>query len=106
MSTVVSTSAPVKSLEGPEVKQLLHQLRKTDNVTNWYYFLRTYVFFAVAIGAAVWLFEYVQREGLSFWWNVPIAFVGIVLVGAGQHQLSGLAHEASHRILFRNRRLN
>jgi fatty acid desaturase len=29
--------------------------------------------------------------------------VAIVLVGAGQHQLTGLAHEASHHILLKNR---
>jgi fatty acid desaturase len=32
--------------------------------------------------------------------------VAVVLIGAGQHQLSGLAHEGVHHTLFRNRKLN
>jgi fatty acid desaturase len=43
---------------------------------------------------------------MSFAWNIPVAVVAVVLVGAGQHQLSGLAHEAVHHILFRHRYLN
>ena len=35
-----------------------------------------------------------------------IAEFKIILVGAGQHQLTGLAHEASHHILFKNRLCN
>src|SRR5262249_57025433 len=44
--------------------------------------------------------------GLGWWWEVPVGLFAIVLVGAGQHQLSGLAHEGSHHILFRGRYLN
>ena len=47
-----------------------------------------------------------MTSSISFWWNVPVTLVAIVLIGAGQHQLSGLAHEGVHHILFRNRKLN
>ncbi len=107
MATVtVSAPAANKSLSDPELKDHLQLLRKTDNLVNWYYLLRSYLYLALVIGGAVWFFEFQAREELPFWWNVPVALVAIVLVGAGQHQLSGLAHEASHHILFRNRRLN
>src|SRR6185295_13533991 len=56
MSVAVSTAAPARSLQGPELKQLLHQLRKTDNLTNWLYILRTYIYLVLVIGAAVWFF--------------------------------------------------
>src|SRR5207248_6652598 len=39
-------------------------------------------------------------------WSVPVFVLAVVLVGAGQHQLSGLSHEGGHHILFRNRLLN
>jgi fatty acid desaturase len=103
MSTAV---APRKSLSDPELKAVLQELRRTDNVTNWWYILRTYLYLALVIGGAVWFFESRGALGLSWWWNVPVALVAVVLVGAGQHQLTGLAHEGSHYILFRNRYLN
>ena len=104
----VSVSSPPgsKSLQDSQLKDQLQQLRKTDNLVSWWYLFRTYFYFALVIGAAVWFFEYQQAENLSFLWNIPVALLAIVMVGAGQHQLSALAHEASHHILFRNRYLN
>jgi fatty acid desaturase len=101
-----TAEAPAKSLSDPALKAALQELRRTDNVTNWWYVLRTYLYLALVIGGAVWFFE--NREALELPWalNVPVALLAIVLVGAGQHQLSGLAHEGSHYLLFRNRYLN
>lgn len=107
MASVSFADTPsIKSLQDPALKDVLQELRKTDNLTNWYYILRSYLYLVVVIGSAVWFFEYQASAGLPFWWNVPVALLAITLVGAGQHQLSGLAHEASHHILFRNRYLN
>src|SRR5439155_26643129 len=80
MATAVSTAAPARSLQGPELKQLLHQLRKTDNLTNWFYILRTYVYLVLVIGGAVWFFESQAVWGISFWWNVPVALLAGCLV--------------------------
>ncbi len=60
----------------------------------------------MVIGGAVWFDLHRAAMGWSFLWDVPIGLLTIVLVGAGQHQLSGLSHEAVHHILFRNRWLN
>lgn len=102
----MTAEAPTKSLSDPDLKAALQELRQTDNLTNWWYVLRTYLYLLLVIGGAVWFFE--NREAWQLPWvlNVPVALVAIVLVGAGQHQLSGLAHEGSHYILFRNRVLN
>jgi fatty acid desaturase len=97
---------PAKSLTQAAFKMRLQELRRTDNLTNWYYVARTYVYLALVLGSGVWFFESRAEWGVSWWWNVPVALVAIVLVGAGQHQLSGLAHDGSHYILFRNRILN
>jgi fatty acid desaturase len=100
-------SAPQqKSLKDPELKEKLQALRQTDNWTNLYYLVRTYVYLALVIGGAVWFDQWRLAAGVSWWWDVPVALAAIVLVGAGQHQLSGLAHEGVHHILFRNRYVN
>jgi fatty acid desaturase len=106
MASVTLFEPKEKSLQDPQLKERLQELRRTDNWTNWYYLVRTYVYLAAVIGAAVWFDLYRQAAGLSVWWDVPVFLAAIVLVGAGQHQLSGLAHEGSHHILFRNRYLN
>lgn len=101
-----SPQGGAKSLSDPAFKAALQKLRQTDNVTNWWYILRTYLYLAAVLGGAVWFFEARPELGVSWWWNVAVAFAAIVLVGAGQHNLTALAHEGSHYILFKNRRLN
>ena len=95
-----------KFLKDPGLKEQLQSLRRTDNYWNLLYLLRIYVYFTVVIGAAVCFDLYRAAMGWSFLWDVPVGLLTILLVGAGQHQLSGLAHEAVHHILFRNRWLN
>jgi fatty acid desaturase len=103
----VGLSSPKqKSLKDAELKEQLQHLRQTDNCTNWYYMVRTWLFLAVVIGTPVWFDLYRQEQGWSILWSVGVFGLAIVLVGAGQHQLSGLAHEGVHHILFRNRLLN
>ena len=106
MGSVGLSQPGAKSLKDADFKGRLQGLRQTDNWTNWLYVVRTYLYFALVLGAAVGFDLYRGQAGWSFWWNVPVALVTIVLVGAGQHQLSGLAHEGSHHILFKNRLLN
>jgi fatty acid desaturase len=98
--------APPKTLSDPDLKVALQALRRTDNLTNWWFLARTYLYLAAVIGGAVWAFENREALGLPWALNVAVAVVAVALVGAGQHQLTGLAHEGSHYILFRNRRLN
>ncbi len=87
-------------------KAKLQELRRADNLTNWYYLARTYAYLALVIGGAVAFDLWRQSAGYPWWASIPVFALAVVLVGAGQHQLSGLAHEGSHHILFRNRQLN
>ena len=104
--SLVLNAPPTKSLKDAALKETLQELRRTDNYSNIYYFLRTYSYLALVVGGAVVFDLYRQSVGWSWLASVPIFFIAIVLVGAGQHMLSGLAHEGSHHILFRNRYLN
>src|ERR1700676_3549423 len=95
-----------KTLKDSNFKEQLQVLRRTDNHWNLLYLLRIYVYFTVVIGGAVWFDLHRAAMGWSFLWDVPVGLLTILLVGAGQHQLSGLAHEAVHHILFKNRWFN
>lgn len=106
MATAELPATHAKSLNDPELKEHLQRLRATDNLTNWYFVVRTYVYLALVIGGAVWFDQWRIGAGLSWWVSIPAFALAIVLVGAGQHQLSGLAHEGVHHILFRTRYLN
>jgi fatty acid desaturase len=81
-------------------------LRQTDNYRNWYYLFRTYALLAIAIGGAIWFYQFTRAGQLSLLWNVPVFAAAIVMVGALQHHLANLAHEAVHHTLFKNRHLN
>ncbi len=94
------------SFADPGFVSKLRELRQTDNTRNWIYLFRTYAVLAAAVGGACWFYQYRAATGLSFWWNVPVTLMAIAIVGAVQHQLGTLAHEAVHRTLFKNRYLN
>src|SRR5947199_3450806 len=103
---VAQTESPIKSLQDPRIKQKMQDLRRTDNYSNIWYLLRTYLYLSAVIGGTIWFYYFVAAAGLSLWWSVPVTVVAIILVGAGQHQLTALAHEAAHHTLFKNRVLN
>jgi fatty acid desaturase len=106
MATVLHAPAPIASLADPRVKDKLQELRRTDNVTNLIYLARTYLFLALVIGGTLGFYYLDAANDWDWWWAVPVTLIAIVLIGAGQHQLSSLAHEASHHILLRNRLCN
>lgn len=99
-------SSPIDSNGSAHWKSSLRELTRTDNVTNFRYIARAWLVAVAAIGLSVWFFQSREAAGLSWWWNVPVAVVAIVIVGASQHQLAGATHEATHHTLFRHRLLN
>jgi fatty acid desaturase len=97
---------PAKALSGPELKEALQRLRQPDNVTNFYYLFRSYLLLALTVGGAVSFYTHRAEWGLHWVWTLPVTAVAVLLVGAVQHQLTALAHEAAHHTLFRHRLLN
>src|SRR5687767_8342977 len=104
MAQMVQT-APTE-LNDPDFLRRVNVLRQTDNWTNWLYLLRAYLFLAVVIGLTVAWCEHLWFAGESLLWAAPVVLVCIICVGAGQHRLATLTHEAAHYMLFKNRRLN
>lgn len=103
-TTAVLDAAP--GLNDPDLLRQINQLRKTDNWTNWFYLAREYLVLAAVIGGTVWFYYFLLDHGWSLWWSLPLTLLCILYVGAGQHRLATLTHEAAHYMLFRNRRLN
>ena len=106
MAAATSAQPKLQSLNDPEFKKRLQELRQTDNYRNWFYVVRTYALFALVIGGAVSFYHFTRAGGASIFWNVPVFFAAIMIVGALQHHLANLAHEAVHHTLFKNRYLN
>jgi fatty acid desaturase len=96
----------VFSLGDPLIKERLQVLRQTDNVTNLWYLARTYLYLSAVIGGTLWFYHQQATTPFCWGWSIPVTLLAIVLIGAGQHQLTGLAHEASHHILFKSRLWN
>ena len=93
-------------LKDPELLRRVNELRRTDNYTNWFYLAREYLFLVVVVGSVIAFYYWLDATGHSLFWAIPPALVAMVLVGAGQHRLATLTHEASHYMLFHNRLLN
>lgn len=106
MATFSIAQSQSPSLSDPEFKKRLQELRKTDNYRNWFYLIRTYALLALVIGGSIWFYHQTRSGTLSLLWNVPVFCVAILIVGALQHHLANLAHEAVHHTLFKNRYLN
>jgi fatty acid desaturase len=99
-------NARPRDLNDPEFLRQVNVLRHTDNVTNWLYLGREYVVLAAVIGLTIASYYWLLAHELSLIWAVPITAATILCVGAIQHRLGSLTHEAAHYILFRNRLLN
>src|SRR5947208_4044489 len=98
----IATRAPSPELTDPDFLRQVNRLRHTDNITNWAYLAREYVFLASIIGLTIVSYYLLLGLGLSLLWAVPVTLLTILCVGAGQHRLGALTHEAAHYILFRN----
>jgi fatty acid desaturase len=105
MSTTLS-ARPQPSLSSTEFQRRVNRLRTLDNTTNWLYLIREYFFLGSVAALTIVFYQYRADWGLAWAWNVPVTLLAMVLMGAGQHRLTTLGHEASHYILFKNRKLN
>ncbi len=101
-----ASRTPAAQLNDPEFLRRVNALRQTDNLTSWCYLLREYAFLALVVCSMIVLFEACRAGDVSWGWCIPALLLSNLCVGAGQHRLATLTHEAAHYMLFRNRLLN
>src|SRR5437870_240460 len=99
----MTSAAALSELDSPELLRRVKRLGRTDNVTNWLYLAREYLFLALVIGLTIAFYRQRRAWGLPWACDVPVTLLAMFLVGIGQHRLSMFGHEASHHLLFRNR---
>lgn len=81
-------------------------LMRTDNRTNIGYIAREYLGLAIVLSGCVWAYRAWEGGQIGTAAFLPMAALGVALVATFQHRLSGLAHDASHYTLFRNKLAN
>lgn len=97
---------PQADLTWDEVHRALVPLMRADNRTNVRSIVREYAWLALALAGcstahAAWASG--QLGGGAFG---GLAIVGVAAVATCQHRLSGLAHDASHYVLFKHKLVN
>jgi fatty acid desaturase len=96
----------VGAMMNHQLLRRVNVLRRTDNFRNWFYLGREYLLVGLLVGLMIAFFHWLIVQGQSWLYAVPLTLPVVVLIGAGQHRLTTLGHEASHYLLFRNRILN
>ncbi|WP_435011205.1 fatty acid desaturase family protein [Tundrisphaera lichenicola] len=81
-------------------------LMRVDNRANIPYILREYLGLAFTLAACSWAYRAWASGQVPTAGFLPMAALGVFAVAAFQHRLSGLAHDASHGTLFRDKLLN
>ncbi len=102
-----TTGAAARPLfNDPGLNEAIMRLRAIDHATNLGFLAMEYACLAAVIGGAIAFREWRRGAGLPWGWDAPVLALTIVLVGALQHRLAGLGHEAAHYSLLGNKLLN
>lgn len=84
----------------------LQRLKERDNTTNYKYLAANWLLFAATVATTLWAYRYAELSGLGLWLTVPATVLAVIIIGGFQHQLGGVVHEATHYILFADRKRN
>ncbi|WP_281648845.1 fatty acid desaturase family protein [Parendozoicomonas sp. Alg238-R29] len=81
-------------------KETVDSLQIRSDYMGWRAVLSCWAVIFAAMGAIVW------AQGQTLWLAIPVSMAALALIGGRQLGLAILMHEASHRSLFENSRLN
>jgi fatty acid desaturase len=104
--SATTTAQARPSFNDPGLNTEIMRLRAVDHTTNLGFLAIEYACLAAVIGGAIAFREWRRGSGLPWGWDIPVLGLGIVSVGALQHRLAGLGHEAAHYSLLKNKLLN
>ena len=99
-------SSTIPDLSWIEAQRALLPLMRVDNRTNVRYIAREYFGLALVLWVSARAHSAWVGGSLTTWAFLPLAGLGVLLVAVFQHRLSGLAHDAAHGTLFRDRLAN
>ena len=105
-ATVAHVSSDSREGKPQNLNAEIKALSARDNWTNWYYVGQIWVVVALTVWACSWAQSELSSHGYHWAWQIPVVLFGIIVVGASQHGLGGVLHEATHFMLFSNRKLN
>jgi fatty acid desaturase len=103
---MVSSVEEQAAIQDAALHREIMRLRQVDNHTNLFFLALEHLSLAIVIGGAIAFAEYRHALGLSWFWNVPVFAIAMILIGGIQHRLAGLGHESSHYSFMKNRYLN
>jgi len=89
-----------------EVYPMVVRLMRLGAPVNLLYIVREYLLLAAALAGGGWVYDTWQAGQLPAAGFVALAAVLVVVIGALQHRLSALGHEASHFSLLKNKLAN
>ena len=89
-----------------QARRAILPLMRADDRASIVGITREYAYLIVVLSACTWVQGRWRAGDLPTYAFLPAAVVGAAAVAAGQHRLSGLAHDASHGVLFRGRLVN
>src|ERR1700722_13931493 len=99
---MVSNVEDHAAIQDAALHREIMRLRQVDNHTNLFFLALEYLSLATVIGGAIAFAEYRHAWGLSWFWNVPVFAIAMILIGGMQHRLAGLGHESSHYSFMKN----
>src|SRR5271166_2439842 len=102
----IMTEPCSSTLSWDETHHRLIALLCADNSTNVFYILGEYVGLIGSLAVCTWLYSTWSTGHLPTAGFLPLCVLGMALIAAFQHRLSGLGHEAAHYALFKNRLAN
>ncbi|HEY2786414.1 MAG TPA: fatty acid desaturase [Fimbriiglobus sp.] len=103
---MATIAEPEGDLAWSEVYPKLSRLMRSRSWVNGLYITREYALLVPIVAGSVWMYAAWRADQFPTALFLPLTVLSVIAIGAVQHRLSGLGHEASHYSLFHNKLVN